>query len=345
MNKLDREARSKILHLLCEGNSIRAIERLTGASKHTVTRLLIDAGRACGEYQDRELRNLPCKRVQLDEIWSFVYAKNANVKSAKSAPANAGDAWTWTAICADTKLLISTLVGRRDGEYATYFVHDVCDRLANRVQITSDGHRPYLDAVALAFGDDVDYAMLQKIYGQEPGGERRYSPAVCLGARKAVITGNPDPKHISTSYAERQNLTMRMHMRRFTRLTNAFSKKLENLAYQVTLHQMFYNFVRVHKTLRVTPAMAAGVTSRLWEIGDIVAVIEAWEAEQATAGITYEVGENRIGGGFYVKVLPRYSEPMKPVYGFKSREEAEAWIERDRASHRPGRRPKLALPS
>lgn len=344
MNKLDREARAQILHLLCEGNSIRAIERLTGASKHTVTRLLIDAGRAVGEYQDRVLCNLPCKRVQLDEIWSFVYAKNANVKRAKSAPANAGDAWTWTAICADTKLLISTLVGGRDGEYATHFVHDVCGRLANRVQITSDGHRPYLDAVEAAFGNDVDYAMLQKVYGQEPSSVKgRYSPAVCLGARKAVITGDPDPAHISTSYAERQNLTMRMHMRRFTRLTNGFSKKLENLAYQVALHQMFYNFVRVHKTLRTTPAMAAGVTDRLWEIGDLVAVIEAWEAEQATAGITYDVGENRIGGGFYVKVLPRYDEPSEPVYGFKSRAEVATWIEADRAKHRPGRRPKLAL--
>jgi IS1 family transposase len=343
MNKLDREARSRILHLLCEGNSIRAIERLTGASKHTVTRLLIDAGRACGEFQDRALRNLNCKRVQLDEIWSFVYAKNDNVKHAKSAPANAGDAWTWTAICADTKLLISTLVGRRDTDYALYFVDDLRSRLANRVQITSDGHRPYLTAIDTVFGDDVDYAMLQKIYGADPVAEKRYSPAKCLGAVKRPIRGNPDPKHINTSFAERQNLTMRMHMRRFTRLTNAFSKKLENLAYQVTLHQMFYNFVRVHQTLRVTPAMAAGVTDRLWEIGDIVAVIEAWETEQATAGITYEIGENRIGGGIFVKALPRYSEPMEPVYGFKDRAEAEAWIEADRAKHRPGRRPKQLL--
>lgn len=342
MNKLDREARSKILHLLCEGNSIRAIERLTGASKHTITRLLIDAGRACGEYQDRTLRNLPCKKIQLDEIWSFVYSKQNNVKHAKSAPANAGDAWTWTAICADTKLLISTLVGRRDTEYALYFVHDLRARLAQRVQITSDGYRPYLTAIDTIFGDEADYAMLQKIYGPDLVGEKRYSPPICLGARKSVITGNPDLKHISTSYAERQNLTMRMHMRRFTRLTNAFSKKLENLAHQVTLHQMFYNFVRVHKTLRVTPAMAAGVTDHLWEIGDIVGVIEAWEAEQATAGITYEIGKNKIGSGFYVKVLPRYSEPKPAVYGFETREAAEVWIEADRAKHRPGRRPKTS---
>ncbi len=341
MNKLDHEARARILHLLCEGNSIRAIERLTGASKHTVTRLLIDAGRACGEYQDRVLRNLPCKRVQMDEIWSFVYSKQDHVKHAKSAPANAGDAWTWTAICADTKLLISTLVGKRDTDYALLFVDDLRSRLANRVQVTSDGYRPYLLAMDTLFGDEADYAMLQKIYGADPAGEKRYSPAKCLGARKAIVSGNPDLKHVSTSYAERQNLTMRMHMRRFTRLTNAFSKKLENLAHQVTLHQMFYNFVRVHQTLRMTPAMAAGVTERLWEIGDIVAVIEAWEAEQATAGITYEIGENRIGGGFYVKVLPRYGEAMEPVYGFESREAAQTWIESDRAKHRPGRRPKL----
>lgn len=339
MNKLDREARSRVLHLLCEGNSIRAIERLTGASKHTVTRLLIDAGRACGEYQDRVLRNLPCKRIQLDEIWSFVYSKQDNVKHAKTPPANAGDAWTWTAICADTKLLISTLVGRRDTDYALLFVDDLRSRLANRVQVTSDGHRPYLAAMDTVFGDEADYAMLVKIYGADPQAEKRYSPAKCLGAERHVVTGNPDRRHISTSYAERQNLTMRMHMRRFTRLTNAFSKKLENLAHQVTLHQMFYNFVRIHQSLRVTPAMAAKVTNRLWEIGDIVAVIEAWETEQATAGTTYEIGENRIGGGFYVKPLPRYGDPRETVY-FPTREGAEAWIEADRAKHRPGRRPK-----
>ena len=342
MNKLDHEARSRIIHLLCEGSSIRAIERLTGASKHTITRLLIDAGRACGEYQDRVLRNLPCKRVQLDEIWSFVYAKQDHVKRAKSAPANAGDAWTWTAVCADTKLLISTLVGQRNVDYALMFVDDLRSRLAHRVQITSDGLAIYLPVMDTVFGIDADYAMLQKIYGPSPEGERRYSPARCYGARKREITGNPDPNHISTSYVERHNLTMRMHMRRFTRLTNAFSKKLENLAYQVALHQIFYNFVRIHQTLRMTPAMAAGVTDRLWEIGDIVAVIEAWEAGQATAGIIYEIGENRIGGGFYVKVLPRYSEPMEPVYGFETREAAEGWIEIDRAKHRPGRRPRLS---
>jgi IS1 family transposase len=339
MNKLDREARAKVLHLLCEGNSIRAVTRLTGASKNTVVRLLVDAGRACAEYQDKVLRNLPCKRVQLDEIWSFVYAKQDNVKRARSAPADAGDAWTWTAICADTKLLISMLVGQRNTDYALHFVDDLRSRLANRVQVTSDGHRPYLAAMDTVFGDDADYAMLVKLYGSEPGGEKRYSPAKCIGARKQAIAGNPDPKHISTSYAERQNLTMRMHMRRFTRLTNAFSKKLENHAHSVALHQMFYNFARIHQTLRVTPAMAAGVTPRLWEIADIVRVVEEWETEQAVAGITYEVGENKIGGGFYVRIAPRYGEP-ETVYGFATRDAAAAHILVDQKSHKPGRRPK-----
>jgi IS1 family transposase len=341
MNKLDRQARARILSLMFEGVSIRAITRLTGASKNTVARLLVDAGRACAEYQDRALRDLPCKRVQLDEIWSFVYAKNDNVKRAKAAPANAGDAWTWTAICADTKLLITTLVGRRATEYALHFVDDLRWRLAERVQVTSDGHRPYLTAMDTVFGEDADYAMLHKIYGADPQPEKRYSPAKCIGAQKRLMTGNPDPKHVSTSYAERHNLTMRMHMRRFTRLTNAFSKKLENHAYSVALHQMFYNFVRIHQTLRVTPAMAAGVTDKLWEIGDIVAVIEAWEAEQAVAGITYDIGMDKIAGGYRVRILPRYAEP-RTEFGFANVADAEAFIEREKASHRPGRRRKMA---
>jgi IS1 family transposase len=337
MNKLDHEVRCRIIHLLCEGSSIRAVTRLTGASKNTVARLLVDAGRAVSEFQDRALRNIKSQRVQVDEIWSFIYAKNDHVKHAKAAPANAGDVWTWTAVDADSKLLISTLVGGRDTEYALYFMDDLRSRLANRVQLTSDGHRAYLAAVDTVFGDDVDYAMLHKLYGADPQAERRYSPAKCIGAERRRISGNPDTKYISTSYAERQNLTMRMHMRRFTRLTNAFSKKLENHAHAVALHQMFYNFVRIHQTLKVTPAMSAGVTDKLWEVGDIVKVIEAWEAEQAVAGITYEVGKDRIGEGFHVRILPRYAEPHTE-FGFKNVEVANSFIEQEKASHRPGRR-------
>lgn len=279
MNRLTRKDRARILHLLCEGNSIRAVTRLTGASKKAVSKLMVDAGQAADWYQDRVFRNLTCKRVQVDEIWAFVYAKHKNVPLAKKAPPNAGDVWTWTAIDADTKLIPSWYVGGRDSDAAIIFMDDLASRLANRVQLTSDGHRAYLEAVEGAFGSDIDYAMLVKLYG--PSSELakgRYSPAECIGARKVPIEGEPDPKHISTSYAERSNLNIRMHTRRFTRLTNAFSKKVENHAHSVALFAMYYNFVRIHKTLRTTPAMAANVTKRLWEIGDIVDVLEAWES-------------------------------------------------------------------
>jgi IS1 family transposase len=337
MNKLDPRTRAQIIQLLCEGMAIRAITRGTGASKNTIAKLLADAGRACAEYQDKALRELPCKRVQLDEIWSFVYAKQDNVRTAKSAPRDPGDAWTWTAICADTKLLISTLVGRRDTEYALHFVDDLRNRLANRVQVASDGHRPYIEAMDTVFGEDADYAMLVKHYGSDPQSERRYSPAICLGATKRQISGNPDPKHVSTSFAERQNLTMRMHMRRFTRLTSGFSKKLENHAYAVALHQMFYNFVRIHQTLKVTPAMAAKVTDRLWEMSDVIAVIDAWEADRRATGIEYQIERERIGDGYLVRKIERYAEPVT-VFGFASPGAAEDWILADKASRRPGRR-------
>jgi IS1 family transposase len=283
MNKLDHEARARILHLLCEGSSIRATTRLTGASKKAISRLMVDAGKAAAWYQDRVFRNLTCKRIQLDEIWAFVYAKQKNVATAKAAPHGAGDVWTWTAIDADTKLIPSWFIGSRDGECAAWFMNDLASRLANRIQLTSDGHKAYLDAVEGAFGADIDYAMLVKLYGESPDGSKgRYSPAECTGAVKTRIEGQPDPAHISTSYSERANLTMRMNMRRFTRLTNGFSKKVENHAHSVALFAMYYNFVRIHKTLRTTPAMAAGVTSRLWEIGDIVDVLETWEAVGAS---------------------------------------------------------------
>lgn len=279
MNRLTPEERAKTLQLLCEGMSIRAITRVTGVSKNTVTKLLNDAGRALGVYQDEAFHNLQCRRVQVDEIWSFTYAKQRNVAAAKTAPEGAGDTWTWTAIDADTKLIISYLVGGRDAEYAVEFIQDLADRCRNRIQLTSDGHNAYIGAVEDAFGDDIDYAMLVKQYGEAPGPKGRYSPAICTGAKKRRITGNPSPHHVSTSFAERSNLTMRMHMRRFTRLTNAFSKKVENHAYAVALHFMYYNFVKLHSTLRVTPAMAANVTDRLWEIGDIVKLVE--DAEPA----------------------------------------------------------------
>lgn len=326
MNRLTKEDRARILHLLCEGNSIRAVTRLTGASKNTVVKLVCDAGRACAEYQDRVFRNLKCMRVQVDEIWNFVYAKNANIGKAKAAPANAGDVWTWTAIDAESKLLVSWLVGNRDTETALYFLDDLKERLSNRVQLTSDGHRPYLAAVDTIFGEDVDYAMLVKLYGSEPGGEKRYSPPRCIGARKSVVTGEPDAKHISTSYAERQNLTMRMHMRRFTRLTNAFSKKVENHAHAVALHFMYYNFVRIHQTLKISPAMAAGVTDRLWEVSDIVDVLDAWEAkEKRDARPLFDVCEVKIGGGFYVRAALPNAAPEQ-IYGFATEADANRWI-------------------
>lgn len=280
MNKLDTKTRAQILHMLCEGQSIRAITRITGASKNTVAKLLSDAGAVCAEYQDRAFVNLTSKRIQVDEIWSFTYAKQKNVATAKAAPEGAGDTWTWTAIDADSKLVMSWLVGGRDGEYAMGFMDDLAKRLANRVQLTSDGHKAYLEAVEGAFGADIDYAMLIKLYGNAPDSAKgRYSPAECTGARKVKVEGNPDRRHVSTSFAERQNLTMRMHMRRFTRLTNGFSKKVEQHANAVALHFMYYNFVKIHGSLRVTPAMEAGVTKKLWEVSDIVALIEAKEAE------------------------------------------------------------------
>jgi IS1 family transposase len=291
MNKFSSAQRAQILNLLCEGSSMRAITRVTGVSLNTVTKLLIDAGKACAAYHDEHVRGVKATRVQCDEIWAFCYSKQRNVATAKAAPDGAGDVWTWTAIDAEHKLMISYMVGGRDGEYALAFIDDLRTRLANRVQLTTDGHRAYLNAVEEAFGNDVDYAQLVKLYGEAPEAFKgRYSPAECIGARKETITGNPDRAHVSTSYVERSNLTIRMHMRRFTRLTNAHSKKFENHAYAVALHATFYNFVRMHKTLRVTPAMAAGVSDRLWEMSDIVALIDA-RAEKPNRPMTYRKRE------------------------------------------------------
>jgi len=278
MNRLTGQERAYILHLLCEGSSIRAVTRLIGASKNTVIKLMIDAGKVCAAYHDGHVRNLKTRRVQVDEIWSFTYAKQKNVASAKRQDLAYGDTWTWTALDADSKLMISWLVGGRDSDHAMAFMDDLRSRLANCVQLTNDGHEAYLEAVEGAFGGDVDYAQLVKIYGAAPESAKgRYSPSECIGVESHVIDSSPDPKHISTSFAQRPNLNIRMRVRRFTCFTNAFSKKIENHAYSVALFTTYYNFARIHKTLRVTPAMAAGVTDRLWEIDDIVALVEAAE--------------------------------------------------------------------
>jgi IS1 family transposase len=275
MNKLPLTKRVQILSMLVEGSSMRSISRVADVSINTVSKMLIDAGRACAAYHDENVRGVEAKRVQVDEIWSFTYAKQKNIARAKRQDLAHGDTWTWTAIEADSKLLISWLVGGRDGEYALAFIDDLRQRVTNRVQLTSDGHKAYLEAVEEAFGDDVDYAVLQKLYGTPPEAEKRYSPAQCIGIRRQDITGNPDSKHVSTSYVERQNLTMRMQMRRFTRLTNAFSKKFENHVHMGALYTVWYNFVRIHKTLKVTPAMAAGVSDALHDMAWIAELVEA----------------------------------------------------------------------
>jgi IS1 family transposase len=280
MKRLDRKTRAAVLHLLMEGTSIRATARITGVSKTTILKLVEDAGRAATWYQDHVFQNLSCKRLQLDELWGFCGAKAANAKPELKAIGEQGDVWLWVAICADTKLVPSWFVGGRDSDSAIIFTDDLQSRLAHRVQLTSDGHKAYLDAIATSFGGDVDYAMLIKLYGPAPEGERRYSPAECTGIRKQRIEGNPDPRHISTSYAERNNLNIRMHSRRLTRLTNAFSKKVQNHAHAIALHFLYYNFVRIHQSLKMTPAMAAGVSKRLWEMGDVIDIIEAWEVIQ-----------------------------------------------------------------
>ena len=263
---------------------MRSISRVADVSINTVTKLLEDAGEACAAFHAETVKNVPAKRVQCDEIWSFCYAKAKNVATATAAPEDAGDVWTWTALDADSKLIVSWLVGGRDAGYATEFMQDVADRLANRVQLTTDGHRAYLEAAEAAFGSDVDYAQLVKLYGAGPTNPGRYSPAECVGIRKVRVEGKPDPNHVSTSYVERQNLTMRMSMRRFTRLTNAFSKKAQNHTHALALYFVHYNFVRIHKTLRCTPAMAAGVATRLWSMEDVIALIDAREAPAKKRG-------------------------------------------------------------
>jgi len=273
MNRLNIEERTRVLKALVEGNSLRATARMAGVARMTVEKLLRDLSAACIRYQDEHLRKLRCKRIQCDEIWSFVYAKQKNVPTDKKGQFGYGDVWTWVAIDADSKLAVSWLVADRSAAIAFALMDDLASRLAHRVQLTTDGHRVYLDAVESAFGSGIDYSMLVKIYGADREGEATYSPSQCIGSRCVPIIGNPNPKDISTSFVERQNLTMRMSMRRFTRLTNAFSKKVENHMQSVALHFMYYNFVRIHQTLRVTPAMAAGISEKIWEVEDLVALI------------------------------------------------------------------------
>lgn len=274
MNRLSTRDRGAVIQALCEGNSIRSTCRMTGTAKDTVTRLLVALGRASADYQDAVLRDLPCKRLQCDEVWGFVYAKARNVERAKKPVPAAGDVWTWTAICQDTKLVPSWLVGKRDASYAAAFIDDLASRLAGRVQLTTDGHQVYLAAVDMSFGETVDYAMLVKLYGQERPGEARYSPAKYTGCKKERIKGDPDMRAVSTSIVERQNLTARMSVRRLTRLTNAFSKKIENMEAAIALHYMHYNFARIHGSLGTTPAVAAGVSRYRWSADEIAGLLD-----------------------------------------------------------------------
>jgi IS1 family transposase len=272
MNVLDQGERVKIVAALVEGNSLRAVSRMTGIARNTITKLLVDLGEACMAYHDAHVRNVKVKRLQCDEIWAYVGAKQRNASPEKKE-IGWGDVWNWVGIDADTKLVVSYLVGGRGADWAIDFMQDCASRIQGRVQVTTDGHKAYLEAVEQSFGADVDYAQLQKIYGASEETEKRYSPAKCIGCDMKVVMGNPDPQHISTSYVERQNLTMWMHMRRFTRLTNGFSKKLDNHGYAVALHFMYCNFVRIHSTLRVTPAMEAGLSDHAWTVAELVGIL------------------------------------------------------------------------
>jgi IS1 family transposase len=274
VNKLNTEERARIVAALVEGNSMRAVSRMTNVARNTINKLLVDLGQACSAYQDKVFRNLSCKRIQCDEIWSFIGAKEKRCTPEMKSK-GAGDIWTWVALDADTKLVPCWFVGQRHAGCAYHFLSDLQARLAHRVQLTTDAHGAYLHAVEDVFGTDIDYAQLQKIYGAAPEGTQvRYSPAVCMGAKRAVITGNPDYNHISTSYIERQNLTMRVSMRRFTRLTNGFSKKVENHEHMLALHYMYYNFARIHQSLRVTPAIEAAVSDHVWSLDEVIELLE-----------------------------------------------------------------------
>jgi IS1 family transposase len=274
MNRLNKEKRTQIISALVEGNSLRATARMCGVAFNTVLKLLPEIGQACEDYQRRILVNLPCKRIQCDEIWSFCYAKEKNLSEELRGKFGFGDVWTWVALDADTKLVPCWRIGGRNAWHAQHFMYDLASRLANRVQLTTDGHRVYLQAVEQAFGTEIDYAMLVKLYSSDRAeGEVRYSPPDFVSCRSMPLVGKPNPQYVSTSFAERQNLTMRMNMRRFTRLTNAFSKKVDNHRWSIALHFMHYNFCRIHQTLRVTPAMEAGITDHVWSLEEVVGLL------------------------------------------------------------------------
>ncbi|MEQ1540991.1 MAG: IS1 family transposase [Novosphingobium sp.] len=303
MNKLPLSKRVQILAMLCEGSSMRSISRVADVSINTVSKLLVEAGEAAITVHGEYVQNVTASRIQCDEIWSFCYAKQKNAKALDNAPDGAGDVWTWTALDADTKLIVTYLVGSRDADCANQFMDDLAWRLANRVQLTTDGLKAYVEAVEGAFGMNVDYGMLVKLYGEGPlSPERRYSPMECIGARKRRVTGNPDASDISTSHVERQNLTMRMSMRRFTRLTNAFSKKWENHVHAIALYFYHYNFCRIHKSLRVTPAMAAGITDTLWSFDNLIAKMDAMAPAPAPRGPYKKKGVKLDNSGLFVPV-------------------------------------------
>jgi IS1 family transposase len=284
MNRLSIADRAKILGMLVEGNSLRSCARMADVSLNTVTKLLVDFGAACEQFHDEKVNNVRVRRLQCDEIWCFVGAKAKNVTPEKKSE-GWGDTWTWTGLDADTKLCLSYLVGGRGADWAKDFMEDCASRIKGRVQVTTDGHKAYLEAVEGAFGIDCDYAMLQKIYGAPSQDEaRRYSPARCIGCDLKVVSGDPDPKHVSTSYVERHNLSMRMGMRRFTRLTNAFSKKIQNHAAMVAIYAVHYNFARIHKTLRITPSMAAGLSDHVWSLEEIVMMADSYMPKPAKRG-------------------------------------------------------------
>jgi len=283
MNRMTKEEQVRVVGALVEGNSIRATSRMTGVARNTVTKVLVDLGIACMKFHDEHVRNVRVRRLQCDEIWAYIGAKAKNV-SIEKKEIGWGDVWTWVGIDADTKLVVSYLVGGRGADWAMDFMKDAASRIRGRVRVTTDGHRAYLEAVEGAFGMECDYAQLQKIYGASPENETRYSPATCIGCEMKVVSGNPDPKHVSTSYVERQNLTMRMHVRRFTRLTNAFSKKLDNHAYAVALHFMYCNYARIHQTLRVTPAMESGLSDHVWSIEELLQMADSYMPKPAKRG-------------------------------------------------------------